>query len=169
MFNLDITPVDSPRDAVKGVDVIACATNTNSVLFDGDWLEPGQHVTGIIGSNVALVKAGFLRSRRREIDDRTAVRADMIVTNLRESVLSEEQGDLFEPLEKKLIQLEKIHELGELATRAFAGRTSNEQITYHKNNNGLGCADLAIAMRAYELAKQHGRGITIDLPAPGTQ
>ena len=26
MFNLDITPVDSPRDAVKGVDVIACAT-----------------------------------------------------------------------------------------------------------------------------------------------
>lgn len=169
MFNLDITPVDSPRDAVKGVDVIACATNTNSVLFDGDWLEPGQHVTGIIGSNVALVKAGFLRSRRREIDDKTAVRADVIVTNLRESVVSEEQGDLFEPLEKGLIQLEKIHEIGELATRAFAGRTSDEQITYHKNNNGLGCADLAIAMRAYELAKQAGRGIPIDLPAPGTQ
>ncbi len=169
MFNLDITPVSSPRDAVKGVEVIACATNTNSVLFDGDWLEPGQHVTGIIGSNVALVKAGFLRSRRREIDDKTAVRAEVIVTNLRESVLSEEQGDLFEPLEKKLIQLEKIHELGELTTKAFPGRTGDEQITYHKNNNGLGCADLAIAMRAYELAKQAGRGISIDLPAPGSQ
>jgi alanine dehydrogenase len=169
MFNLDITPVDSPRDVVKGADVIACATNTNSVLFDGDWLEPGQHVTGIIGSNVALVKAGFLRSRRREIDDKTAVRADVIVTNLRESVMSEEQGDLFEPLEKGLIPLEKIHELSELATRALHGRTSDEQITYHKNNNGLGCADLAIAMRAYELAKQQGRGITIDCPAPGTQ
>jgi ornithine cyclodeaminase/alanine dehydrogenase-like protein (mu-crystallin family) len=149
--------------------VVACATNTNSVLFEGDWLEPGQHVTGIIGSNVALVKAGFLRSRRREIDDRTAVRADVIVTNLRESVLSEEQGDLFEPLERKLIELEKIHELGELAAKTFAGRTTDEQITYHKNNNGLGCADLAIAMRAYELAKQEGRGITIELPVPGTQ
>jgi ornithine cyclodeaminase/alanine dehydrogenase-like protein (mu-crystallin family) len=169
MFNLDITPVDSPRNAVKGVDVIACATNTNSVLFDGDWLEPGQHVTGIIGSNVALVKAGFLRSRRREIDDKTAVRADVIVTNLRESVMSEEQGDLFEPLEKGLIPLEKIHELSELATRAVPGRTSDKQITYHKNNNGLGCADLAIAMRAYELAKQQGRGITIDCPPPGAQ
>ncbi len=136
LFNLEITPVSSPREAVKGVDVIACATNTNSVLFDGDWLRPGQHVTGIIGSNVALVKAGFLRSRRREIDDRT---------------------------------VEKIHELGELATKAFPGRTSDEQITYHKNNNGLGCADLAIAMRAYELAKQKRRGTTIDLPTPGTQ
>jgi alanine dehydrogenase len=149
--------------------VVACATNTNSVLFEGDRLEPGQHVTGIIGSNVALVKAGFLRSRRREIDDRTAVRADVIVTNLRESVLSEEQGDLFEPLERKLIELEKIHELGELAAKTFAGRTTDEQITYHKNNNGLGCADWAIAMRAYELAKQEGRGITIELPVPGTQ
>jgi ornithine cyclodeaminase/alanine dehydrogenase-like protein (mu-crystallin family) len=106
MFNLDISRGLAPR--CEGVDVIACATNTNSVLFDGDWLDPGQHVTGIIGSNVALVKAGFLRSRRREIDDKTAVRADVIVTNLRESVLSEEQGDLFEPLEKKLIQLEKF-------------------------------------------------------------
>ena len=67
---------------------------------------------------------------------------------------SEEQGDLFEPLEKKLIQREKINELGELAAKTFPGRTSDEQITYHKNNNGLGCADLAIAMRAYELAKQ---------------
>ena len=169
LFNLEITPVSSPREAVKGVDVIACATNTNSVLFDGDWLEPGQHVTGIIGSNVALVKAGFLRSRRREIDDRTAVRADVIIANLRESILSEEQGDLFEPLEKKLIQLEKIHELGELAAKTFPGRTGDEQITYHKNNNGLGCADLAIAMRAYELAKQKRRGTTIDLPTPGTQ
>lgn len=168
MFNLNITPVSSAREAVKGVDVVLCATNTNVPLFDGDWLEPGQHVTGIIGSNVALVKAGFLRSRRRELDDKTAVRADVIVANLRESVMSEEQGDLFEPLEKGLIQLEKIRELGELATGAFPGRTRDDQITYHKNNNGLGCADLAVAMRAYELAKKEGRGIMIDLLAPGT-
>ncbi len=169
MFKLNITPVNSPREAVKGVDVIVCATNTNVPLFDGDWLEPGQHVTGIVGSNVALVKAGFLRARRREIDDKTAVRADVIVANLRESILSEEQGDLFEPLKKELIQLEKIRELGELATGACAGRIKDDQITYHKNNNGLGCADLAIAMRAYELAKKEGRGMIIDLPAPGTQ
>jgi ornithine cyclodeaminase len=94
------------------VDIILCATNTSAPLFDGDWLEPGQHVTGIIGSNVALVRAGFRKSRRRDLDDKTAVRADVIVANLRESVMSEEQGDLFEPLQKGLIRLEKIRELG---------------------------------------------------------
>jgi alanine dehydrogenase len=72
-------------------------------------------------------------------------------------------------LDKGLITVEKIRELGELVTKAIPGRTTNEQITYHKNNNGLGCADLAIAMRAYELAKKAGRGITIEVPAPGTQ
>ena len=169
MFGLEIKPVDSPRDVVRGVDVIVCATNTNVTLFDGDWLEPGQHVTGIIGSNVALVKGGFLKSRRREVDDKTAARADVIVTNLHESLISEEQGDLFEPMEKGLIKLEDIHELGELAAGKHPGRTSDSQITYHKNNNGLGCADLAISMRAYELAKKEGRGMMIDLPAPGGQ
>lgn len=118
---------------------------------------------------MALVKAGFLKSRRRELDDKTAARADVIVANLRESVITEEQGDLFEPLERGLIRLEKIRELGELATGACLGRTSDDEITYHKNNNGLGSADLAIAMRAYERAKNHGRGTIIDLPAPGTQ
>ena len=161
--------MDSPRDVVRGVDVIVCATNTNVPLFDGNWLEPGQHVTGIIGSNVALVKGGFLKRRRREIDDKTAGRADIIVTNLRESLISEEQGDLFEPMEKGLIKLEDIHELGDLAAGKHPGRTSDSQITYHKNNNGLGCADLAISMRAYDLAKKEGRGMMIDLPAPGHQ
>ena len=57
-FGIEIAPVQSPREAVQGVDVVFCATNTSKVLFDGDWLEAGQHVTGMIGSNVQLVAAG---------------------------------------------------------------------------------------------------------------
>ncbi len=162
-FDLDITPVDTPREVVEGADVIVCATSTNVELFDGDWLEPGQHVTGIIGSNIQLVKGGFLKKRRREIDDRTAERADVIVANLRDSVVTEEQGDLFEPMEKGLIRLEDIHELGELATGACPGRTGPTQITYHKNNNGTGVSEMAIAALAWRLAREDGRGIEIDL------
>jgi len=162
-FGLDITPVDTPREAVEGLDVVVCATSTNVELFDGDWLSPGQHVTGIIGSNIQLVKGGFLNKRRREIDNRTAERADVIVANLRDSVVTEEQGDLFEPMEKGLLKLEDIHELGELATGDYAGRTDASQITYHKNNNGTGVSEMALAMLAYRLAKEAGRGLEIDL------
>jgi ornithine cyclodeaminase/alanine dehydrogenase-like protein (mu-crystallin family) len=157
-FGVDIEPVDTARGAVEPVDVIVCATNTNRELFDGDWLREGQHVTGIIGSNIQLVQGGFLPQSRREIDDRTAARADVIVANLRESVTSERQGDLWGPIERGLIALDDIAELGEIAAGTRAGRTGARQITYHKNNNGTGAADLAVTMLAYRKARELGRG-----------
>jgi ornithine cyclodeaminase len=162
-FDLEIVPVETPREVVQSVDAVLCATNTNVPLFDGDWLEAGQHVTGIIGSNIQLVRGGFLKKRRRELDDRTAARADVIVANLRESVLTEEQGDLFEPIEKGLIAADSIRELGEVAAGLKPGRTRGEEITYHKNNNGTGVSEMALAMLAYRRARDTGRGLEIDL------
>lgn len=165
-FGVEIKPVDSPREVIRGVDVVLCATNTNVELFDGDWLEAGQHVTGIIGGNIQLVQGGFLKKARREIDNKTVARADVIVANLRESVISEQQGDLYEPIQDGIIKLEDIYELGELANGICKGRTGDQQITYHKNNNGTAASELAVAMRAYELAKKAGRGTMIDLIEP---
>ena len=165
-FGVELKPVDSPREVIRGVDVVLCATNTNVELFNGDWLEPGQHVTGIIGGNIQLVQGGFLKKARREIDDRTVERAAVIVANLRESVVSEQQGDLYEPLQKGIIELEDIWELGALASGACKGRTSDDQITYHKNNNGTAASELAVAMRAFDLARRAGRGVMIDLIDP---
>ena len=162
-FGVEIEPVGAPREAVEGVDAVVVATNTNVPVFDGDWLAPGQHVTGIIGSNIQLVQGGFLKRRRREIDDRTAERADVIVANLRESVLSEQQGDLFEPIERGLIRAEDILDLGDVAAGSAPGRTARDQITYHKNNNGTGASELALAGLAYRLARAAGRGVEIDL------
>ena len=136
---------------------------TNVELFDGARLIPGQHVTGIIGSNKQLVEGGFLKRPRREIDDNTAVRADVIVTNLKESMVTEEQGDLFSPIKEGLININDVYELGDLATGKHPGRISDQQITYHKNNNGTGSSEMAIAMTAYEHARREGRGIVLDL------
>lgn len=165
-FGVEITPVESPREAIQGVDVVVCATNTNVELFDGDWLEEGQHVTGIIGGNIQLVQGGFLKKARREIDDKTVQRSGVVATNLRESVISEQQGDLYEPIQKGLIRLEDIVELGELARGLKKGRNSDAEITYHKNNNGTAASELAIAMVVYQKAKLANRGTWIDLTDP---
>jgi len=162
-FGVEVIPVERPEAVIKGADAILCATNTNVTLFDGDLLEPGQHVTGIIGSNMQLVEGGFLKAPRREIDDRTAERADVIVANLRDSIASERQGDLWQPIEAGRLSLEDIHDLGEVVIGQRKGRTSADQITYHKNNNGTGAADLAVAMLAYRKALDMGRGTRFDL------
>jgi ornithine cyclodeaminase/alanine dehydrogenase-like protein (mu-crystallin family) len=166
-FGVEITPVTSPEEVIRGVDAVLCATNTNVELFDGELLEPGQHVTGIIGGNVQLVQGGFLKKARREIDDTTVARADVIVCNLRENIISEQQGDLFMPIEAGLIKIEDIYELGELPLGICKGRTADDQITYHKNNAGTAASELAVAMLVYENAKKAGRGTMLDIIDPG--
>jgi ornithine cyclodeaminase/alanine dehydrogenase-like protein (mu-crystallin family) len=161
--------VDDPREICRDADIVLCATNSNVPVFDGDWLEPGQHVVTVVGSNNALIKGGWLKTGRRENDDRTCERADVIVTNWRESVVQEQQAGLIEPLEAGLIGWEKIVELGEIVTGVHPGRTNDAQITYHANNNGTAAADLAIAAMVYERCKEMGRGQEIPLPVPGSQ
>jgi ornithine cyclodeaminase/alanine dehydrogenase-like protein (mu-crystallin family) len=164
---LEIAPVDTPKDVIKGVDVVVSATNSSVPVFEGEWLEEGQHVTSIIGSNSALVKGGWLKSPRRENDDETIVRADRLIVNYIESVIQDEQADIHEPIEKGLITWEDVHELGEMLNGKYAPRESDAEITLHKNQIGLGIADLAVAKLAFDRACELQRGSTIELPTPG--
>jgi alanine dehydrogenase len=166
LVDAQFVALDDPRQVPRAADVVICATNSNVPVFDGNWLEPGQHVVTVVGSNSALVKGGWLSSGRRENDDVTVSRASFIVTNWRESVETENQAGLMEPLQKGLISWGKIHELGALVSGAFAGRTRDDEITYHANNNGTAAADLAIAKFVYEKCKADGRGIALELPLP---
>jgi ornithine cyclodeaminase len=169
LVDAEFVPVGTPREAIAGADVVICATNSNVPVFDGAWLEPGQHVVTVVGSNIALVKGGWLTEGRRENDDETVRRADFIVTNWRESIETERQAGIFNPIEEGIISWDKVHELGEILDGSFPGRTSDEQITLHANNNGTAAADLAIAQWVYEQCRRMGRGSPIELPHPGEQ
>jgi ornithine cyclodeaminase/alanine dehydrogenase-like protein (mu-crystallin family) len=167
LIDAEIIDVDDPREICRDVSIVICATNSNVPVFDGNWLESGQHVVTVVGSNDALIKGGWLKKGRRENDDRTCERADIIVTNWRESVVQEQQAGLMEPLEAGLISWDKIVELGDIIAGRHPGRVSDEQITYHANNNGTAAADLAIAEWIYRRCKELGRGQELDLPTPG--
>ena len=169
MVGIDMTPVDDAREVMRDVDIVICATNSNVPVFDGDWIEPGQHIVTVVGSNSALVKGGWLKRGRRENDDKTVQRADFIVTNHLESISQDEQAGLWEPLQEGLIAWDKIFALGAVLNGDHPGRTSDEQVTYHFNNNGTAAADLALAQIVYNHAREEGRGMEIEVPAPGTQ
>jgi len=158
LINCSIEPVDDPQAAVANADVVLTATNSNVPVFDGAWLEPGVHVTSIIGGNIGLVRAGIAKQRRREIDNTTVKRSDVIVVNSREQAIQDEQGDLFEPVEEGILTWDRVRDLSELVTGRIPGRTDTEQITLFKNNAGQGVADIAIASRIFTLARGAGIG-----------
>jgi ornithine cyclodeaminase/alanine dehydrogenase-like protein (mu-crystallin family) len=101
--------------------------------------------------------------QRREIDDATIRRADIVVVNLREQVRIDRQPELMSPIRKGFLSWDRIHELGELVTGQVAGRTSERRITHHNNNVGMGIQFAAAAQRIYENAIQ--KGIGTKLPA----
>jgi alanine dehydrogenase len=46
-FGIDVRPVGSTREAVKGVDIVSCCTSSIDPVFKTEWLEPGMHVTDV--------------------------------------------------------------------------------------------------------------------------
>jgi ornithine cyclodeaminase/alanine dehydrogenase-like protein (mu-crystallin family) len=153
-----VKSVDAPDMAAKDVDIVLCMTNTNVPVIDGSWLEEGQYIISVIGSNIELVKSGNLDAPRREIDDRTLRRCDFIVALSRAQAIDSQQGDIYWPVQNGVISWEKVVEISAVLTGQIQGRTEDKQIILYKNQGGQGIVDIALAKRCYELARQHGRG-----------
>jgi ornithine cyclodeaminase/alanine dehydrogenase-like protein (mu-crystallin family) len=161
--NLNITPVSSPEEAVRGVDIVLTATNSSVPVFDGNWLRPGQHVTTIVGSNVGLVKGGFTAAKRREIDDATLARSDVHGIVSVQQAIQDEQADIFDPVNRGVIQWEQLIEIGEILAGIKEGRSKAEQITFYKNNAGQGVADVALGAKVLENIQKKSTGQALRL------
>jgi ornithine cyclodeaminase len=159
--HLDIIPVSTPEEAVRGVDIVLTATNASVPVFDGNWLEPGQHVTTIVGSNVGLVKGGFTAAKRREIDDATLARSHVHGIVSVQQAVQDEQADIYDPVQRGVIKWEQLIEIGEILAGHKEGRTQAEQITFFKNNAGQGVADVALGAAVLEEVKKRNRGQTL--------
>ena len=164
-FDLPVEPVDEPRKAATDVDVILTATNASVAVLDGNWLEEGVHITSIVSSNIGLVKGGFLRKKRRELDDTTIRRSDVIVVCSKSQAIQDEQGDLFDPVQAGMLSWDKVEELGNLLNGEVPGRSSDRQITLFKNNAGQGIADVALGALAFKKILEKGKGQ--ELPIQG--
>jgi alanine dehydrogenase len=164
-FDLPVEPVDEPRKAATGVDIILTATNASVAVLDGNWLEEGVHITSIVSSNIGLIKGGFLRKKRRELDDTTIRRSDVIVVCSKSQAIQDEQGDLFDPVQAGILSWDKVEELGNLLNGEVPGRSSDRQITLFKNNAGQGIADVALGALAFKKILEKGMGQ--ELPIQG--
>lgn len=147
--------VDHPREAVVDCDIVTTATSSNEAVFDGTWLQPGTHVNTMIGSDYFLP--------RRETDDATVLKSDIIVVNSRESVRLDKQPELYPHLRKGTLDWGDIYEVGELINKKkIHGRSTSQQITYHNNNVGMGIQFAALGRLLYERAKERNVGMEID-------
>ncbi len=161
VLNVAVEPVGRPEDALRGVDIILTATNSSVPVFDGMKLEPGTHVTSIVGSNVGLVQGGFTKAKRREIDDATLERSGVLGIVSVEQAIQDEQADIFDPVKRGVVRWEQWVEIGAILAEKKEGRTQSEQITLFKNNAGQGVADVALGALVLKKVLEKGAGLPL--------
>jgi len=149
-LGVDVIPVGDARGAIQGADVLMCATNSSQAVFDGEWLEPGQMVITIANTDHVM--------RRTEADTTTMVRSDFIVLNSTETLISNQQRELLDPIDEGLFGWDKVTELGQVLTGGHPGRTSDQQIVYYKSNTGVGIQFAAAGALIYRACEERGIG-----------
>ena len=123
----DFPGTEQVRDleaAVRGADIVTCATMTTDPVIAGDWLSPGCHLDLI----------GAYRPDMREADDRALQRSRIFVDSRATTI--GHIGELKIPLASGAItERDVVADYYDLASGTFA-RRSSEEITLFKNGGG---------------------------------
>jgi ornithine cyclodeaminase/alanine dehydrogenase-like protein (mu-crystallin family) len=155
LTGVEVVPVDSAEEAVRGSDIVNAATNTVEPVVHGRWLEEGMHVTSLVGGD------GFLP--RRELDDDAIKRSDLIVVGYKPQIFLDKQAEFHDRIERGIVKAEDLHELGELLNGKCRRRRNDKEITLFKNNTGMGIQFAATARKMYEKAREKGVGTELPL------
>lgn len=139
--NLNCIPVKTIKEIIAEVDIISCATLSETPLVLGQYLKPGQHVDLV----------GAYKPNIREADDETVIKSDVFVDTFEGGL--KESGDIVIPLKTGVLKETDIKaDLFELCGNKKVGRTSNDAITMFKSV-GHALEDLVAANYYFNLKK----------------
>jgi ornithine cyclodeaminase/alanine dehydrogenase-like protein (mu-crystallin family) len=162
-LGVEVTPVASARDAIRGADIAALCVSAVEPVFEADWLEPGMHVADLTAPSTRPEFA-------RQVD--VALwhgYPTPLVDPLPQAALYARGGFLSwaagSDQEKAIIPRVppnpdrlSLSTLGDLFSGRVAGRTSPDQTTFFHNVGAFGSQFVAVAAAAYERALAAGLG-----------
>ena len=145
-LNLEVAPVDNAEECVAGADIAITITSARDPVLMGDWLAPGAHVNA----------AGGNHWMRREVDEATVVRAEVVVVDDLQQAKTE-CGDLIWVEARGAFRWDQATELRDVVAGRVQGRPSEQSITLFESM-GVALEDIAAAQLVYRKAKEQGIG-----------
>lgn len=165
-LGIEVTPVDTAREAVRGVDILSCCTDTMTPPFEAEWLEPGMHVANL---NPAEVSDDAYRRfdviiRQGVAGGQPAVESERQRTEVGLSPMAyiagseEEMRRLPQPRPELKGFGGDFPHFADLALGTVPGRVSDDQITFYHNIGNQGLQFSSVGGAVYREAKARGLG-----------
>jgi len=129
---MTVLAAPSAREALRGADVVCCATTSSEPIFLAGWVEPGTHVNAV----------GSFRLDMIELPPELFGRATLVAVDSREAAL-EEAGELVAAIRAGVLAPDGFTEIGEIG-RDWAASRDPAAITIFKSV-GLAIQDVAAA------------------------
>jgi alanine dehydrogenase len=161
-LGIEVTPVASAREAVRGIDILATCTDSMSPTFEADWLEPGMHVTML--SNPEVSRAALDRC---DIKIRQGIRARAAAGGAQPESRhvavaymagTEEEKKRVPPQAMETAVGADYPDYFDLVSGKTPGRTNDGQITFYYNTGNQGVQFSAVGGVVYRKAKEAGLG-----------
>ncbi|MBI2368762.1 MAG: ornithine cyclodeaminase family protein [Deltaproteobacteria bacterium] len=166
VLEIEIQAVSEPQAVLEGADIVIDASNTNVPVFRGEWVQEGMHINGFQGSNIGLVRGGFIPSKRTEFDGETYRRCDVIVINSKVQT-QQDEFPIGDAAKTGAVKWDHVWELRDLVAGKVPGRSSDRQITLLDVSGGQGIADVGLAGHIYQVARK--KGVGVELPLTGAE
>ena len=150
-LGIKMIPAESPEEVPREADIVITATTSETPVLRGEWLvRPGL-----------MIAAGAKHWYTRELDGEVIRKSQLVVVD--DKAQSQAGcGALLWAIGHGLTTWDRVKEFGEVVVgRLPIPDFKSSVITFC--SHGLGITDVAIASKAYELAKAAGLGTTIKL------
>ena len=166
-LGIEVVPVESVQEAMKGADIICSCTDSMIPTFEADWLEPGMFVVNLNDFEVGAEQIKRFDIAIRQGNEKLKIPDGYGFMN----AVGGGTGGYVAGSDEELRRVpfaepgeDVRHTLpcfAELIAGDVPGRTSDDQITYYENqgNNGLQFASCGGAV--YLKCKEQGIGNTI--------
>lgn len=160
-LSIPVEAQESPREAVRGADIVClCADSTRPVL-DAAWVQPGTHVIA------TRVEASPELMERADVSMRLAwglpppAGAQSEASGRFSIYLGDREGFERFPREGSGMKSPQLVQMEDLVSGRAPGRTNDQQITYFITEGTHGVHIAAAAAAVYQRAREQGVGRTV--------
>ena len=159
-LGVKIVPVENPRDAVRGSDIVATCTDSIQVIInDSSWIEPGMHLTcvkanewnpEIVKNSDLVIKMGRPTLNLDVGQIRIGAEAAVVAGNAEEiKRIANPKVDIFS---------QEFPLLTDIMSGKIKGRTDRNQVTFFANSGTQGLQFASTAGYVVREAKRRGLG-----------